>query len=369
MRVSFDSQIFAMQPYGGISRYFTRIAKGLLSLEQQVGIFAPLYQNNHLLSLSNEIVFGRHTDGFPPKTLRLLLAYNYFRSRSRIEKWKPDVVHETYFARYASAPQGCPTVITVYDMIHELFANEMPVTANTAALKRIAVDRADAVICISENTKLDLMRLHGVPASKIFVVHLGFDHFVARQKSPHLSDDIRSKPFLLYVGHRAGYKNFSGFLKSVAASKKLISDFDIVAFGGANFSFSELRLIKSLGFAEGQVRHKSGSDVILGNLYNLARAFVYPSRYEGFGIPPLEAMAHCCPVISSNTSSMPEVIGSAGEYFNPVDIDDMCLAIERVVYSDSRINELRILGGKQLTSYSWDKCSKETLGVYHSLTI
>ncbi len=367
MRVAFDSQIFAMQPYGGISRYITRVAQDLLNLEQQVGIFAPIHRNNHLLSLSNEIVFGRYMYRFPPKTIRLFLAYNYFRSRSRITKWKPDVVHETYFSRYGSASRGCPTVITVYDMIHELFADEMPVTANTAALKRIAVDRAEAVICISENTKLDLMRLYGTPASKIFVVHLGFDRFTDQEKSQR-SDVCSDKPFLLYVGQRAGYKNFAGFLKSVAASKKLISDFDVVAFGGAKFSSSELRLIQTLGFAENQVRHKSGGDDMLGGLYNLARAFVYPSHYEGFGIPPLEAMAHGCPVISSNTSSMPEVIGAAGEYFNPVDTDDMCSAIERVVYSDSRIDTLITSGEKQLTAFSWDKCAQETLGVYRSLT-
>ena len=367
MRVAFDSQIFAMQPYGGISRYITRVAQGLLSLEQQVGVFVPIHRNNHLLSLSNEVVFGRHMHRFPPKTLRLFLAYNYFRSHSSIAKWKPDVVHETYFSRYGSAPRGCPTVITVYDMIHELFADEMPVTDNTSALKRIAVDRADAVICISENTKLDLMCLYGTPASKISVVHLGFDRFAAREKL--MPDDMLGKPFLLYVGQRAGYKNFVGFLKSVATSKKLMSDFDVVAFGGPKFSSSELRLIQSLGFAKNQVRHTSGGDEMLGDLYNLARAFVCPSIYEGFGIPPLEAMAHRCPVISSNTSSMPEVIGAAAEYFNPIDTEDMCMAIETVVYSDSRINELRLLGEKQLTIFSWDKCSQDTLAVYRQLAL
>ena len=117
------------------------------------------------------------------------------------------------------------------------------------------------------------------------------------------------------------------------------------------------------------MRHASGGDEMLGYLYNLAKAFVYPSVYEGFGIPPLEAMTHGCPVISSNTSSMPEVIGAAAEYFNPIDTEDMCRAIETVVYSDSRINELRILGDKQLTIFSWDKCSQDTLAVYRQLTL
>jgi glycosyltransferase involved in cell wall biosynthesis len=367
MRIAFDYQIFSLQSYGGISRYFTRLAQSLLNMEQQVGIFAPLHQNNYLPSLPHEAVYGRHVSRYPPKTARMFLAYSQFWSRYKIAKWQPDIVHETYYVKIGSAPQKCPTVITVYDMIDELFANENPEAENATAIKRIAVHRADHVLCISENTKLDLMRLHGTPASKISVVYLGFDQFAALESS-HISASYAGKPFLLYVGQRAGYKNFAGFLKAVAASKRLVSDFDIVAFGGQKFSSAELSLIHSLGFADNQVQHRSGSDDLLGNLYNSARAFVYPSLYEGFGIPPLEAMAHRCPVISSNTSSMPEVIGAAGEYFNPAEIDDMRRAIEAVVYSDSRADDLRRLGEQQLTAFSWTKCTQETLDVYRSLT-
>ena len=368
MRVAFDHQIFVMQPYGGISRYITKIAQSILDTEHQVGVFAPLHINNHLSSLSKKIVYGKHVNRFPPKTVRFFLAYNQFLLSSKIVKWKPDVVHETYYTRFGSAPKFCPTVITVYDMIHELFSDEMPLTDSTSALKRIAVDRADAVICISENTKQDLIRLFGTPANKISVVHLGFDQF-SSQESLDLISDISESPFLLYVGQRAGYKNFIGLLKAVAASKKLMADFKVIAFGGSRFSSSEKKLIHSLGFAEDQVRHQVGDDNVLGQLYASAKAFVYPSIYEGFGIPPLEAMAHHCPVISSNTSSMPEVIESAAEYFNPLDTDDMKYAIEKVVYSESRIGILKALGEKRLMSFSWNKCSQETLNVYRSLSV
>jgi len=366
VRIAFDYQTFVWQSYGGIPRYFTRLAQGLLNMEQQVGIFAPLYRNNYLPSLSQKVVHGRYTHRYPPKTTRLFLAYNRLMSRYKIARWKPDLVHETYYAKFGSAPQAIPTVITVFDMIHELFAKEIRITDNTAMLKRIAIKRADHVICISENTKRDLIRLHGTPESKLSVIHLGFDQFTTGESLPD-SDSLFARPFLLYVGSRANYKNFTGFLKSVASSKRLASDFDIIAFGGSKFSSVELRLIHDLGLAEDQVRHKSGNDEILGNLYHSAKAFVYPSLYEGFGIPPLEAMAHRCPVISSNTSSMPEVIGTAGEYFDPYDTDDMRRAIESVVYSDSRVEELRKLGEKQLTAFSWDKCAQETLSVYRSL--
>ena len=367
MRISYDCQAFVLQSYGGISRYFTRLAQGMLQLNQQVSIFAPLHRNNYLLSLPREVVFGRHISSYPRKTARLFLAYNQFLSHSKIAKWKPNLVHETYYSRHRSAPRECPTVITVYDMIHELYADEMTLTDNTATNKRIAIERADHVICISENTKSDLMRIYGTPASKLSVVHLGFDRFIA-QENTHKSSTFSKKPFLLYVGQRTGYKNFIGLLKAVATSKSLLNDFDIVAFGGQKFSSDERHIINSCGFSESQVRQISGGDDLLGSLYNQASAFVYPSIYEGFGIPPLEAMAHRCPVISSNTSSMPEVIGAAGEYFNPTDIEDMRRAIEAVVFSTSRTDDLRRFGDRRLTEFSWDKCAQDTLNVYRLLT-
>lgn len=369
MRVAFDCQTFVLQSYGGISRYFARLAQGLLEMDQQVGIFAPLHRNSYLPALPKEIVNGRQIGGYPRKTTRLVLAYNQFLARSAIVKWKPDLVHETYYSRRPSAPQSCPAVVTVFDMIHELFPQAFPVTDNTAVKKRFSIDRADHVICISENTKMDLMRLYGISAGKVSVAHLGFDRLALRGESERPVAP-GAKPFLLYVGERSrSYKNFIGFLRAVATSTRLVADFDIVAFGEPRFSSGELKVMSSLGFGEQQVLQKSGSDAVLGDCYSSASALVYPSLYEGFGIPPLEAMAHQCPVISSNSSSMPEVIGSAAEYFDPRNIDDMRRAIESVVYSDSRIRILRQAGSERLNAFSWKKCTQETLSIYKSLII
>ncbi len=368
MRIAFDYQTFTLQTYGGISRYFARLAQECLASGEQVKLFAPLHINAYVASLPLEITHGRRLQRYPPKTTRFFSAYNRLASRSQIVQWRPDVMHETYYARYHSAPKKCPVVITVYDMIHELFSEEFLKRDNTAAIKKIAIYRADHVICISENTKKDLVSLHGVPENKISVVLLGFDNFINHnQVQCQHKQKTQVKPFLLYVGSRGGYKNFVGFLKSVADSKRLRADFDVLAFGGGKFTSEELAFIISLGFASNQVQQVSGDDTLLGSYYASARAFVYPSLYEGFGIPPLEAMAYHCPVISSNTSSMPEVIGNAGEYFNPSDTKDMQQAIESVVYSDSRIAELTTRGMERLTHFSWAKCAEQTLAVYRTL--
>jgi glycosyltransferase involved in cell wall biosynthesis len=365
MRIAFDHQIFR-QTYGGISRYFTQLAQGLIDLNQDVRVIAPLYQNSYLASLPGGVVRGRYIQRYPPKMGWMILKCNDYLSRSQIARLKPDLLHETYYSSVCLAPVGCPTVITVHDMIHELFPNEFLANDKTVINKRIAIDRADHVICISDNTKSDLMRICGTSPNKISVVHHGFDQFGSHNAEvPHIN--FIGKPFLLYVGQREGYKNFTGLLKAMASSRKLMSDFDIIAFGGPTFSSAELNLMTSLGFTENQVQYKRGNDELLVSLYSQARAFVYPSLYEGFGIPPLEAMAHLCPVISSNCSSMPEIIGDAAEYFAPSNIDDMCRAIEAVVFSDTNIANLKKLGTERLTSFSWKKCAEQTYEIYQSI--
>lgn len=366
MRIAMDYQAFVMQTHGGISRYFARLAQGLAEAQQQVGIFAPLHRNGYLAELPRELVHGRYIRQYPRRTARIFMAYNRIGAKLQMAGWRPDLVHETYYAKASSAPHKCPVVITVYDMIHELFPGYFPANNETLSFKRRAVERADHVICISENTRADLMRLFGTPASKLSVVHLGFDRFVSSGDTVAFVTPS-ARPYILYVGERRGYKNFTGLLRAIASSGRLLSDFDVVAFGGGRFSLEESMEISALGFAEKQVIQVGGGDDVLGRLYSSARAFVYPSLYEGFGIPPLEAMAHRCPVISSSTSSMPEVVGQAGEYFDPAQTEDMRRAIESVVYSDSRVESLRQAGTERLAAFSWNKCARETIEIYDAL--
>jgi len=252
-------------------------------------------------------------------------------------------------------------------MIHELFKESFPPNDQTSRIKRLAIDRADHVICISASTRQDLIDLFGISEDRVSRVHLGFSQFPLSKGNADQANQVSERPYLLYVGGRLGYKNCAGFLRSVAASPRLIRDFDVVAFGGGRLLPTQLALARHLGFKDSQVRRVTGDDSLLGRCYEQARAFVFPSLYEGFGLPPLEAMAHSCPVISSNTSSMPEVSGDAAEYFDPSDTEDMNRAIESVVYSDERVKQLRALGQERLKEFSWRRCSEETLAIYENL--
>lgn len=366
MRLAFDYQAFHLQSYGGVSRYFARLAQGLLDSDHKVGIFAPVHRNSYLGDLPPGVVHGRHVSRYPARTARLLATYNRIRASLSMARWTPDLVHETYYSP-APASHAKPTVVTVFDMIHELYPADFPQSDSTSRYKRLAVERADHVICISESTRNDLIRLFGVPERKASVVLLGFDPSLAHQTGSAYRTPS-GRPFILFVGLRRGYKNFDGLLKAVGSSPRLRADFDIVAFGGGSFTPSELDAIAAAGLSAEQAIQVGGDDHFLGKLYGAARAFVYPSLYEGFGIPPLEAMAHACPVICSNTSSLPEVVGKAAELFNPADDDALRAAIERVAYSDDGIARLCSLGEERVRRFSWRKCADDTLRIYETLT-
>jgi glycosyltransferase involved in cell wall biosynthesis len=253
-------------------------------------------------------------------------------------------------------------------MIHELFPDFMGANSKTARDKKIAVKNADHIICISESTKRDAIELLNICESKVSVVHLGVDTFRESATNSHVDPTPNYHPYILYVGERGGYKNFSCLLKVVAQTAKLKRDFQIIAFGGGAFSRHEHKEIHALGLTDRHVINISCNDSLLQMYYKNASAFVYPSLYEGFGLPPLEAMSAGCPVISSNTSSMPEIISDAAEFFNPEDIECFAQALEAVVYSEERRADLVVRGYKRVQALSWNKCAQQTLNVYEKLS-
>jgi len=230
--------------------------------------------------------------------------------------------------------------------------------------KHIAVSRADAVICISENTRHDLIDFLNVPEEKTYVVYLGFS-LAATAEAPVKFDS--KKPFLLYVGKRSGYKNFDALLSSFASSPTLSAGFSLVAFGGGAFTNEENQRIAALGLAPSQVLQIAGDDEVLRSLYSGACCFVYPSSYEGFGIPPLEAMSYGCPVVCSNTSSLPEVVGDAAMLVEPDNIEQMVDAIEKVVFDKDATLELISRGTKRIAQFSWARCAEQTMKIYQSI--
>ncbi|MGD1237811.1 glycosyltransferase family 4 protein [Mycobacterium seoulense] len=366
MKVAFDHQIFSFQQYGGVSRYFFELASRLPAHGMsEVSVVAPLHVNKYLAADSaRRLTRGKYVNmpsyaiaGIPvvPVVNRLAAPLAWRRAR-------PDIVHETYFA---AQPVGKAQrrVVTVYDMIHELFAEEFPDAERVTAAKLAAVNRADHVICISQNTQRDLVRLFDVDPTRTSVVHLGY----SMTAEPRFTEEgpSQGRPSLLYVGSRRGYKNFGTLLQAYSSSP-MLQEFELIAFGGGAFLPDERKEISRLGIAD-RVRFESGSDRELAARYQAASAFIFPSKYEGFGLPPLEAMSHGCPVVCSNAGSIPEVVADAGVYFDPNNSDELRIALERVATTEELQADLRARGSARIAAFSWDDCAAATARIYREI--
>lgn len=363
MRIQFDHQIFLAQRYGGASRYFCELADQLRKhdLDDHVTISAPWHINEHLAELHwhHGIKLPLSLQGIGPvmRSARRMLDMMAGARRAN-----PDIFHETYLSARDNAPKGSRRIMTVLDMTYEKIPGIYSRQQEMMNIKAAAVRRADHVICISRSTQKDLIDIYDVPEAKTSVVYLAQSlKLIAGNQAMHSGP---AGPYLLYVGQRHTYKNFDRLLVAYARSALLRNDFKLVCFGGTPFSGAERELLRKSGLSDQSVMHVPGDDAVLSSLYAHASAMVYPSLYEGFGIPLLEAMQFGCPVVCSNASSLPEVGGEAALYFDPLDVEDMTAKMEMAVSDQALATRLRAAGNVQLARFSWLECARQTRQIY-----
>lgn len=359
LNIIFDHSIFLYQRYGGISRYFFTLANHFTKNNDQVKIAAMVNQNSYLRNFDKDVVKGISFEKINPKLNRFIRFINKNASRIYQIKKNIDIIHETYYALSPSfTGKSAKRILTVYDMIHELYPNN---SSNQTKLKRKSIDRADHIIAISNNTKSDLCNIFNINPEKVSVIHLGVENFEIDEKS--FLTNFFDFPYILFVGQRENHKNFLGLLQAFVSNSKLVENFKLVTFGGGRFNKRENEEINKLGISNSIIQ-VFGDDSKLSNLYRYASAFIYPSIYEGFGLPPLEAMLYSCPVISSNTSSMPEIIGDAGEFFDPFEISSIAFSMERVLFDGEYKANLIVKGKKRAKEFTWEKCARKTRDLY-----
>jgi glycosyltransferase involved in cell wall biosynthesis len=367
MNIAYDYQIFNHQRYGGISRYFCELARRIDRIPgTEARVVAGWHVNRYLEQFNPELTIGRRRPqigGLDRLLNGVSKRRNSVWSDAYLRRHPTDILHYTFYYPNAQS-HGAVRVLTVYDMIHERFRESMPPGEERLINAKVAaIDQADWIICPSENTKRDLQEFCDVDPSKITVILHGHEMMVETVQLP--SAEWLDRPYILYVGDRGWYKNFDRLLQAYAS--RFSQDFRLVCFGSTPFDPIEQQRIAKLGLNSQQVCWTSGSDPKLRGMYQQAALFVYPSLYEGFGYPPLEAMSLNCPVACSQVSCFPETVAHAAELFDPQDVDSIGEAIYRVLSSPKRQAELVELGKQRLQHFSWQSCAEAHHRLYQSL--
>jgi glycosyltransferase involved in cell wall biosynthesis len=273
---------------------------------------------------------------------------------------RPDVYHQTYY-RYMLPKFKGKRIVTVHDMIYEIFPSLFDMNSSEILQKRTSVEKADGIIAVSASTKRDLVRLWNVPEEKIKVIHHGNSLLAAPAPSRPLQE-----PYLLYVGQRMLHKNFATLLEAYCRTPWLNKNYALLCFGGRDFSPEEIGVAKRHGVAD-RIRRGSGDDSALAAAYKNAAALVYPSLYEGFGLPILEAMSLGCPVVLSRTSSLLEVGKEGGAFFDPLDAAELLSQLERVLGDVGVRQDMVARGARHAATFTWEKCARETGDFYREI--
>lgn len=359
VRVAFDAQIFLLQRQGGVSRYFTELITRLPGVVPPLEVSTPFRRvvNQHLLdALPDNRV--RPARGPAQPYPQLLAAAMQHRSDAAVS-----LVHHTFYAPgFLHHYPGRPKVVTVHDMIPEVMGTRGRFGNPHLAIREY-VRRADLLIFVSAHAEADLLSLYGVPSAHRVVVHHGVDSsFLGGGPSP------RGFPgdYVLFVGKRDGYKDFATLLAAFSNARRELVGMHLVCVGGGPLTAAEVEAGHAAGLQK-RLHQFSLPDSDMPGAYANAAAFAFPSRYEGFGLPVLEAMAAGTPAVLANTSSLPEVGGDAAAYFAPGDPDDLAARLVEVL-TDSHLRADRVSRGRaRAREFTWTRTAEQTAEAYRRL--
>ena len=354
MQIIYDNIIFSLQKAGGISLYWSELIKRIIHKEKNIIFYE--FENTNIFRKRLNIKVVRESN-LPLKIIRYLPF---------TKKLPPfSIFHSSYYR--VSIQKDIINITTVHDFTYEYFRTGLAKYIHSWQ-KDFAIKKSDGIICVSENTKKDLLKFYPMmDESKIKVIYPGVGEEFTKLQNPreYLKGDLeilKDKQYILYVGDRNGYKNFPICIEII----KELRDFSLVVVGGKEFSTDEIHKMKDIRDRVFYFRGVDGKK--LNIIYNNAFCLIYPSSYEGFGLPILEAMKAGCPVVSVNKSSIPEVAGGVGLLVNNIDAEEFIEAIIKLKNTKFR-NELIDKGLKHTKKFSWDKCFEETYSFYEETWI
>lgn len=364
MKIIYDEQIFSNQKYGGISRYFCNlIENSKINSSLSAKIATVFSKNEYLNSLYSRKIVGQSIIKYEGSyfvnhsinrlySILILLFYNY-------DLFIP-TYYNPYFIKYLKKDK--PFVLTVHDMIDEFYPQMNKYNNRIVRYKKICIENATKIIAISENTKNDIIKFYPNSSDKIIVIMHGYQ----QNKNIEVKfDENFTEKYVLFVGNRDSYKNFSFMIENLAA---ILIEFKINLYciGGGGWKIDEINMFDNLNITNNCFQINA-DEASVNMYYKKALFFIYPSEYEGFGLPILEAFANDCPVLLSNASCFPEIAGDSALYFELNNSEDFKNKVIELIRNKDKREHLISLGKKKLIEYSIEKCCLETFLVYQSV--
>ncbi len=360
--IVFSHDIFSAQAAGGVSRCMIELMRALGDTVDW-HLWAGRHRNDllapalHDPAIAGHVLAARRGGGG-----RFLGAMvNEPRFAAAVRRQRAALVHRTYYPVIDLLPRRVARVETLLDMWDERGgAGAGRLTSLKTRIKRRALHRADAIVCISANSRAELLDLWPALEARSSVVPLG-----VRPLSPHPVAAGRDRPYFVFVGRRGTYKNFAVALAALRAAE--LPDHDLIAFGGGPLGADEIALIAEHGLTDRVVQIGGGDDRLAG-LYEGATALLYPSAYEGFGLPLLEAMIHGCPVIAAPLTSLPEVGGAAALYADPCYPEAWGTRMAQLAADSGVAETQRVAGYARAAAFGWDRTAAAHAALYATIT-
>lgn len=354
MKILYDFQGF-IQPCGGISRYFTEIIKELRD-SNEIEIACPFSKNIYL----------RDTLGMSPlsfnRGIRLQLLFNEMYCKYKVSRNDYDIFHATFDTNfYYKNIIKKPYVLTFHDLIPEKFMQNSPNWQQMLPIRKEVLRNASRIMCVSQYTRKTLLEYYPfIDPSKTDCIYHGVYPYTKLYKKNKIGD------YILYVGGRKGYKNYQF---TIAALKPLFFKYKELKFicTGLPFTKEEKKQIYDLGLDGRVINMPYVDDDTLASLYHHAKLFIFPSKYEGFGIPILESFTNGCPACISNATCFPEVGADAVSYFNPNSEEEIRQSVEKLLTDTEYADLLREKGFERVKHFTWKNAANQVLLSYNKV--
>lgn len=360
MKILYDHQCY-WEKYGGVSRYFTELIKRIPTENR---LLTVKFSNNEYIKEISNINYHNIFPSLQFKgKARLIGEIGKFFSLPIIKRGSYDIYHPTHYDCYGinCLPSHVKTVATIHDMNFFVIPESYPKFLLNKVNQEKMANSVDHIITISQNTKKDIKKFWNIPDERISVIYHGID----KDWVNNVSNISYYDSYFLFVGRRSQYKNFELTLKSFLLLKKKYNAVKLYCAGNS-FSSYEKDLIKKLGLEKDIIQIQASNKELI-NLYRHAIGFIFPSKYEGFGLPILEAMAAQCPCILSNSSCFPEIAGDAALYFEGEDVEDLSDKMEKLILDNHLRRSFILKGNLRVADFSWEKCTTQHMVVYKNL--